>query len=44
MLWKNFDNGTGQFNSSLREAVLTSVGDVSAQGVHADTWNFNFET
>ena len=34
-----FCNGTGQFNSSLRVAVLTSDGDVNAQGCNANTFN-----
>ena len=32
-------NGTGHFNSSLRVSVLTSDGDVNADGCNADTFN-----
>ena len=32
-------NGTGQFQNSLRVAVLTSDGDVNAQGCNANTFN-----
>ena len=32
-------NGTGHFNGSLRVSVLTSDGDVNADGCNADTFN-----
>ena len=34
-------NGNGQFNGTLRVSILTSTGDVNAQGVNADTFNSN---
>ena len=34
-------NGNGQFNGTLRVSILTSTGDVNAQGVTADTFNSN---
>jgi len=37
-------NGNGHFNGTLRASVLTSDGDVNAQGVNADTFNSNVIT
>ena len=37
-------NGNGQFNGTLRVSILTSTGDVNAQGVNADTFNSNVIT
>ena len=34
-------NGNGQLNGTLRVSILTSTGDVNAQGVNADTFNSN---
>ena len=34
-------NGNGQFNGSLRVSILTSTGDVNAQGLNANTFNVN---
>ena len=36
-----FCNGTGEFVNSLKVAVLTSSGDVNAQGCNANTFNVN---
>ena len=37
-------NGTGHFNGSLRVSVLTSDGDVNADGCNADTFNSHIIT
>ena len=37
-------NGTGHFNGSLRVSVLTSDGDVNADGCNADTFNSHITT
>ena len=37
-------NGTGHFNGSLRVLVLTSDGDVNADGCNADTFNSHITT
>ena len=37
-------NGTGHFNGSLRVSVLTSDGDVNADGCNADTFNSHIPT
>ena len=34
-------NGNGHFNGTLRMSILTSDGDVNAQGINADTFNSN---
>ena len=34
-------NGNGHFNGTLRVSILTSDGDVNAQGINADTFNSN---
>ena len=37
-------NGSGQFNGTLRVSVLTSDGDVNADGCNADTFNSHITT
>ena len=37
-------NGSGQFNGTLRVSVLTSDGDINADGCNADTFNSHITT
>ena len=40
----SYCNGSGQFNGTLRVSVLTSDGDINADGCNADTFNSHITT